>query len=249
MKNYKSAFYEKYVTTHIADRKGTATIDEFKIRAKIYQKVFGKLLPSDKTAKILDIGCGNGSVVWWLQRAGYSNASGIDISIEQIEVGRNLGVRNIDHVDLVEFMSCNKNTYDAIIFRDVIEHFHKKEIINILSLCKDSLMANGLIILQVPNAESPFFGRIRYGDFTHEVAFTSTSLHQLLKMTGYDQVKCYPTDPKATGIKSSLRVLAWVFIEKLYKLALFAELGTSQFERIVTQNIIVAATKKSQGDV
>jgi len=44
-------------------------------------------LPEDKKAKIIDLGCGNGGFVYWLQQIGYQNAEGIDISAEQIETG------------------------------------------------------------------------------------------------------------------------------------------------------------------
>jgi len=243
IEEFKNNFYDRYVSTHISERKGTTTLGEFNARSFTYQKQFGRLIPSDKSARILDVGCGNGSIIWWLQKEGYYNSFGIDVSKEQIEVGKSLGVKNIMLADLKEFLRASTNSYDLIVARDVIEHFEKESIIEILALCNLALKNNSRIILQAPNAESPFFGRIRYGDFTHEVAFSSSSMHQLLKMIGFQKVSCFPSGPIVSGVKSFMRVLVWKVIEWLYKFILYAEVGRSPIERIVTQNIIVVAEK------
>ena len=61
-------------------------------------------MPEDKKAKIIDLGCGNGGFVYWLQQIGYQNAEGIDISAEQIETGQKLGIKNIKQADIKEFL-------------------------------------------------------------------------------------------------------------------------------------------------
>ncbi len=238
---YKDRFYTDYVSTHILPRKGETTLEEFKRRSIVYQKQFRGFLAEDKSSEILDIGCGNGSVLWWLQQSEFTNASGIDISEEQVEVAHKLGVKNVQQADLKQYLKEKPKSYHVIFARDIIEHFKKHEINEVLSLCYDSLKSNGRIIIQVPNAESPFGSRIRYGDFTHEIAFTTSSLSQLLKMLGFKEVQCYPAEPTIHGIKSLIRFMLWKFVEAFYKFLLFAELGSGR--RIVTQNIIVVAKK------
>jgi len=240
--NYKDKFYKDYVTTHVLPRKGETTLDEFKWRAVMYQKQFGKFLPKDKNSKIIDLGCGNGSVVWWLLQSNYINTYGIEISTEQIETGKKLGLNNIEQADIEEFLKDKKDSYDIIFARDVLEHFNKEDIVKILSLCQSALKNNGKIIVQVPNAESPFGMRIRYGDFTHEIAFTSSSLSQLLRMTGYDNIQFYPRGPILFGVRSLIRFILWKFVEICYKTLLFAEIGRTK--KIVTQDIIAVACKE-----
>lgn len=243
MSDYKQDFYNKYVTTHIADRKGDPTIDEFCTRSMIYNSHFSKFLPLDKSSQLLDVGCGNGSIVWWLQRIGYSDAMGIDISREQIEVGKGLGVQNLVVGNLSDLLKSGRNNFSIIISRDVIEHFNKQDVVGVLGQCHSALLSGGKLILQVPNGESPFFGRIRYGDFTHETAFTQSSLQQLLKIAKFSSVSCYPSGPAVTGFKSLIRVAAWKVLETMYRTALYIELGGSKSPRIVSQNIIAVATK------
>lgn len=244
MSDYKQDFYNKYVTTHIADRKGDPTIDEFRVRSKIYNSHFGQFLPPDKSSHLLDVGCGNGSIVWWFQQLGYSDAMGIDISGEQIEVGKGLGVQNLVHGDLSELLKNRQKDFSIIISRDVIEHLNKQDVVEMLSQCYSALQHGGKLLLQVPNGESPFFGRIRYGDFTHETAFSQSSLQQLLKMAGFNKVACYSSGPVVMGLKSLIRVTAWKVLEAIYRAALYTELGGSKSTRIVSQNIIAVATKE-----
>ncbi len=97
------------------------------------------------------------------------------------------------------------------------------------------------MIIQVPNAESPFFGRIRYGDFTHEMAFSTSSLQQLLQVMSFTQIRTFAVEPAITNTKSLLRFYLWKMVERFYKLLLFAELGSGS--RIVTQGIIAVAIK------
>ncbi len=243
--NYKEKLYTKYVSGYKSRYEGEVTLNTLKSRAILWRKLFGKFLPADKNAEIIDLGCGPGTIVWWLQRSGYKNAQGIDISAEQLESGRRLGVTNIEQGDIQEFLQDKKGRFDVIFARDIIEHFSKKEVFEILSLCFQSLKDNGRMIIQVPNAESPFGGRNRYGDFTHEVAFTAVSMSQLLHVVGFDNVRVFPQEPTLwPDPMSIIRFVLWQFVKAFYKFLLYVELGELSRVSIVSLNIIVVATKK-----
>jgi 2-polyprenyl-3-methyl-5-hydroxy-6-metoxy-1,4-benzoquinol methylase len=239
--DYKQQFFERYVSTHTAHRDGMATLKHFRQRAAYFQQRWRGFFPAEKATRILDIGCGNGSLVWWLQSRGYSSAEGIDVSAEQVAEAQRLGVRNVFQADLQPFLARHRDTYDTIVMRDVLEHFTKAEILAILDGCYAALRAGGRLIVQVPNAEAPFFGRIRYGDFTHELAFSVTSLQQLFALAGFAALSLHPTEPAVTSIRSAARYPLWRLVAAFYQLLLFAELGSGK--RIVTLGIIAVATK------
>ena len=92
------------------------------------------------------------------------------------------------------------------------------------------------MIVQVPNAESPFFGRIRYGDFTHEMAFTRSSIAQLFNVLGFEDLRVYPTEPAISGVGSLGRAALWAAVKAFYRVLLYAELGRGQW--IFTQGLI-----------
>jgi 2-polyprenyl-3-methyl-5-hydroxy-6-metoxy-1,4-benzoquinol methylase len=239
--SYKDSFYTKYFSTHILPRKGEITLKEFDQWFSYFHDRWSRYFPKDKGINIVDVGCGNGALLWWLQRSGYMNSQGIDISAEQVELCRTFGVENVHQYDMREFLAKQEDCFDIIILKDVIEHFMKSEIIEILVSCYSSLRNNGRVIIQVPNAEAPFFGRIRYGDFTHEVAFSSTSLSQVLYVVGFSKIQCYSTEPSFNNLKSLTRFVLWKFVEAFYRFLLYTETGSGR--RIVTQGIIAVATK------
>ncbi|KAI9019789.1 S-adenosyl-L-methionine-dependent methyltransferase [Hyaloraphidium curvatum] len=53
---------------------------------KMVQWVVGKV--EDKTARILDVGCGNGHLLFALAEEGYSNLVGVDYSADAVELSR-----------------------------------------------------------------------------------------------------------------------------------------------------------------
>ena len=82
--NYKDRFYTEYVSTHTLPRKGEVTLATLKDRAVVWGKTFGRFLPENKDARIIDLGCGYGSIVWWLQQAGFGDVEGIDGRASQL---------------------------------------------------------------------------------------------------------------------------------------------------------------------
>jgi 2-polyprenyl-3-methyl-5-hydroxy-6-metoxy-1,4-benzoquinol methylase len=239
--NYREKLYSTYVSTHTAHLYGEATIEGIRKQFPVWKGYYGRFLPKDTAAKILDIGCGNGGFAWWLQQIGYKNSLGIDISQEQIGIAKELGINNVEYADLIGFLEGKQGYYDVVFARDVIEHFNKDEILGTLKLTLDSLNDGGVVIIQTPNGESLFSGRLRYGDFTHEMVFTRSSLNQVLRVSGFKDIEFYPTGPVPKGLKSTVRYILWKGIDAVLRLYMAVETGS--FSGIFTQNIIAVGKK------
>lgn len=238
--NYKDALYNNYVTNHTHHRKGSLDQKKLKKQSRAYRQHFGQFLPRDKAAAITDLGCGSGGLVWWLHQSGYVNAKGVDGSPEQVEVAKQLGIDGVILEDVFKYLDREKG--QATLFaRDLIEHFDKQSAFDFLRKCFTSLSSEGILIIQVPNGESPYFGRIRYGDFTHELAFSASSIYQLLSAVGFIEIKIRPWRPAITGLKSLIRYVAWRLIEPILKMPILIESGGHG--RIVTMNLIAVALK------
>lgn len=241
MTSFKDAFFDHYASTHLLHRKGEVSVEQFRGKSRTWQLYFGRFLPASRDARVVDIGCGRGSLVWWLQSLGYERTEGIDISQELIDAARAVGVKNVEQADLRKWLPARPSQYDVVFLRDVIEHFERADVLEILKLVREALKPGGIVVLQVPNAESPFFGRIRYGDFTHELAFTATSLAQVFNMLGMSEHVCYPAPPPLHGVRAFPRRVIWALAQGCYRLLLAAELGSAP--RIVTQNLIGVARR------
>ena len=102
--DYKDRLYASYLADHLTPRKGGASAEGLRDKALRWERTLRGFLPTDRGAAIADLGCGYGSLVWWLQQIGYTNAAGLDVSRDQIEHGERLGVRNLHHGDVLEFL-------------------------------------------------------------------------------------------------------------------------------------------------
>lgn len=69
---------------------------------------------------------------------------------------------------------------------DVLEHLSKNEALQVLKAIYHHLNPQGKVIIRVPNLTNPFNSHIHYGDFSHEIGFTTKSLQQVLQVTGFN---------------------------------------------------------------
>lgn len=239
--SYQDKFYSKYVSAHTGQLYGELSLEKIKRRFPAWRKYFGKFLPENKEAKIIDLGCGNGGFVWWLQEVGYRSAEGIDISPEQVELAEKLGIENIQEASIEIFLKNKVKFYDTIFIMDVLEHKSKESVLDTLELIWGSLKEEGVLIIQTSNAESPFGFRIRYADFTHEISFTKDSIKQILTISGFKRVKVFPVKPAVHGLISFIRLVLWDFIDLCLRFYLLIETGSAK--GIFTQGIIVVSQK------
>jgi 2-polyprenyl-3-methyl-5-hydroxy-6-metoxy-1,4-benzoquinol methylase len=240
MKN-KEKLYSKYVSGHARSLYGKASLKNAKSGFVFWRSYFGKFLPENKGAKILDIGCGNGGFIYWLKQLGYENSFGIDISPEQVAEAKEMGISGIELADAKEFLKGKSGFYDAIFARDFLEHFEKGEVLEILDLAKSSLKKEGFLMGQTPNAGNIFWGRLRHGDFTHELSFTKESLNQIFSVAGFEKISVFPQRPVVHGLFSFARLILWIAVEFLIKAYMAVENGS--FRGIFTQNLLFIARK------
>jgi 2-polyprenyl-3-methyl-5-hydroxy-6-metoxy-1,4-benzoquinol methylase len=181
--------YNDYFTTHISKRKGMPTREDFEARARQHSVVYGKFLPKDRNCSIIDVGCGTGHFIYWLKKRGYTRVEGIDISQDQVQQAHRMGLTKVRCTSLETHFTEPGHSYDLVIMRDVLEHVPPEKIMSTLRSIGESMKPGGELLIQVPNAENPFFGYYRYGDLTHQTAFTRTSMDQLLARCGFGSIR------------------------------------------------------------
>lgn len=241
--SYRARIYCGYVSqrdTPLAPR----TVAGFAPRLPYLQHLICRHFPQDKAARILELGCGHGALLYALGLAGYKNARGVDGSPEQVEAARRLGIQGVEQGDLMTTLAATAAaSHDVVVAFDVIEHFTKDELILLVDEVRRLLKPGGRWIIHAPNAESPFGARMRYGDFTHELAFTSVSLAQLLCSSSFERVECFEDRPVPHGLKSATRAVLWQVI-RLGLLGYIAiETGTFDRCAVLSQNLLAVAYK------
>ena len=179
-----------------------------------------RLIPVEKTAKILDIGCGLGNTLAALLKEGYADVSGIDISNEAVAYckSRGLKVARVRAIADIRVEDGAKR-FDFIIMSHVLEHINKDNIIETLRYIKEKLLTpGGGLYIQVPNAQSNTGCYWAYEDFTHHTLFTAGSLEFVLKTVGFKDIRF--VDPDCTegiGIlrKTAKKALLWLYVTNM----------------------------------
>jgi 2-polyprenyl-3-methyl-5-hydroxy-6-metoxy-1,4-benzoquinol methylase len=217
-----------------------------KAEAKRWGKAFDRYLrgwlPSEKDSAIIDVGCGRGRLLYFFKERKYINIQGVDISPEQVQLAKEI-CDNVVKGDAIEHLANHPQSFDFIIGLDIIEHFKKDEVFRFLEVCYKALRHGGRLVLQTPNAESPFVGKVRYGDITHELAFDPQSLKKILLLSGFNKIEYRQTGPVVYGLLSLARFLLWKIIWTCLALWNLAETG-SIGSGIYTRVFLISAVKE-----
>jgi 2-polyprenyl-3-methyl-5-hydroxy-6-metoxy-1,4-benzoquinol methylase len=200
--------YDRYAETRPHRSTPASAQEMVRGRAEVFRKFFQPLLPAEKAAPILDVGCGYGEFLYFLQCNGYSNAHGIDLNTRQVEVGSSLGVQNLHCGDSRKFLAGKPESFDFISAIDVLEHIPKAQVLDFLGLVYSALAPGGTFLCQVPNLAA-FYTPLFYMDFSHQTPFTACSLKQALLLAGFAGVNVAPMGPVIHGARSALRFLLW----------------------------------------
>ena len=83
--DYRARIYSRYQATHIKARQAP-TAESYAYDARVYRKVYGALLPADRSAAVFEAGCGAGSFLRYLQKEVYRDASGMDLDPAHVEL-------------------------------------------------------------------------------------------------------------------------------------------------------------------
>jgi len=228
LRDYQALIYGKDVSGRGAGAEsGPLTAEQEESRFDFFRVKFSPWLTPDRKAALLDLGCGQGHFLKYLDRQGYANLTGVDISPEQCRLAKAaVPSAALLEMNLFEFLADKTNGFDCISALDVIEHLEKTSVVGFLRAVHRALKPGGRLILQTPNAASPWGMAVRYGDFTHECCFTPNSLTQLLTLVGFTGIALQPSGPIPRSLKGLIRVWLWKFFSLYYRLYNLVETGS-----------------------
>ncbi len=175
---------------------------------------YSSVLPQDKSATILDFGCGLGDFIEYLQKKGYSMIEGADSNPVICTAAAKRTSLSIEHlVDVETFALSRREKYDFINLKDVLEHVEPNEAVKVLLALKATLKREGVLIISCPQICGFTSIFTLYNDYTHLKLFTERSLKQLLRSAGFQDVMVIHPKPK---FKFSLSYLALKTAQKIW---------------------------------
>jgi SAM-dependent methyltransferase len=193
---------------------------------------FGK--PGDWGARMLEVGCGNGTNLVRLASAGW-RVSGQDFDAAAIARARTLGVAPPQELfagALEDMPSCEP--FDAVLLSHVLEHVTDPGAL--LRACRDRLRPGGRLVVLTPNPRAlglRIFGRYwpsLHAPF-HVLFLSPPTLARLARESGYD-VEASFSDESVSGpaVQEALTRTFGAFAARLMKLpVLFALLAANRF--------------------
>jgi 2-polyprenyl-3-methyl-5-hydroxy-6-metoxy-1,4-benzoquinol methylase len=241
---YRIRIYNSYIS-QLQDINKIKAQEDLEKRGPTMRNLINKYFPKDKSSKILEIGCGHGALIYFAKKMGYLNIEGIDGSAQQVKLAHILNIPEVRYGNLLNILKNMKDNHlDVIVAFDVIEHLTKDELFDLIDEIQRVLKSNGRWIVHAPNARSPFVGEIQYGDYTHEQAFTETSLKQLLRIFGFERIEFFECKPVIHGFMSFLRFVFWQMIRIFFCIINAAESGSIEYKAIWSRNLYALAYKK-----
>jgi SAM-dependent methyltransferase len=99
--------------------------------------------------RLLDLGCGDGTILWLARRAGW-DVQGVELFPEQTALVRDrLGIA-VETADIMAYRGADA-TWDAVVLRHVLEHLPDPVVA--LAKTRDLLKPGGVGILEFPNID------------------------------------------------------------------------------------------------
>lgn len=237
MSDVRTPLYERYYSTFKVNkrRKGLALWHFIRWHHEKYYPIFKSY---NRDSPILEIGCGAGEMLGYFKKIGFRNVMGIDISAEQVAEAITDGY-NAAHADAIAYMKEHAEQFEIILAMDIIEHFKKDELFELLSAVLRALKPGGLLVIQTPNGDGLMPGYVIYGDFTHFTILSPLSLTHILTFIGFEKIRFKEVGPG--HIIHFPLFIAWQFIRLFAMIVKLIEIG--RIQKYWTESIICTCRK------
>ncbi len=145
-------------------------------------------------ARVLDVGCGTGTIATLIRDIRQADIIGIEPNSERAQKARERGITVINS-ELTDHILYDLGMFDVILFADVLEHLADPT--GMLILIRKALSPSGCVIASVPNVAhwtvryNLLHGRFDYEptgimDVTHLRWFTDESIKRLFDSAQYE---------------------------------------------------------------
>ena len=211
-----------------------------------YDDNYASLLPADRDAAILDLGCGQGDFARYLSARGYRRVTAIDRDEASVRgLAETAGV--IAKVTMVDpsKIECPRGGWSLIVAKQMIYYFDRREAPNLIASLRDALAPDGRLIVEI------FNGALLSSRFTELkdpgilTAYTEHGLRRLLEGSGLTVDQLFGAKLRHRGLRGMLYAMAQAMWFRLYRLVLVIERGRDdELPQISSKTIIAVARRR-----
>lgn len=209
-----------------------------------YELNYRRHLPADKQAPLLDIGCGSGEFLAYLEQLGYHNLRGVDINPACVDASRRRTHAVIEHSpDLEAYLRGVRDTFALITLKSVIAHFPRNRAVAYLRAMRDALAPTGTLVVETFNASRWTGPYVLFNDLTHEWAYTEYTLKDILESAGFRVMELEGEQLPIRRLSTLLfHGTQWVWSNVLRSVYL-VERGIGRNPRVLTKYLVAVCKK------
>ena len=142
-------------------------------------------LPRD--GLILDVGCGTGDLLAWLQQKGL-RVEGVDLDSSNVVGAQESGLQ-VSEADGVDHLTRHPLRYSGIISVQVVEHLEAERLSDFLAAAWNALVPGGVLVTETVNPYNPNQFRLFWLDPTHTRPIYPELLEFYLHRLGFERVE------------------------------------------------------------
>ena len=175
-----------------------------------FDQEFTRLTGAAPAMSVLEIGCGAGLFLRYLEAKGYREIVGVDRDSQLLEALADLKHAEIHFGDITEILvnALAGRRFDRIVILDVAEHLQLDVLVGLLAALKNHITEDGRMVLRVPNVESPWGLKMHFGSFDHVTPLSPGRMEELAVMSGWICRGTYPQPPGRMWRRAKERRLA-----------------------------------------
>ena len=160
-----------------------------------YQRNYRQYLPANLDARVLDIGCGQGNFVRYLNGLGYRDITAVDI--DENAIASLKGLKGVKAKRLAlgsELPTELRGPWDLIVAKQMIYYLDRREAASLVRSISQSLSKDGLLAIEVFNGSllSSRFTELK--DPAILTAYTELGLKRLLEWNGLTVDRLFGAD-------------------------------------------------------
>lgn len=117
--------------------------------------LLGHLSSIDRSASVLDLGCGAGNLLVAMRRRGWAgHFTGVDVSEQAIETARNIGDAKAQwHISTIEDFNISPGAFKAISLCETIYYVRQSRLEETLAKCLAGLAPAGALYIRIVHAD------------------------------------------------------------------------------------------------
>ena len=198
---YRDCLYKDY-----SNNFGSGKPSNPEIEYGVFERTYANISEIEKTKRIVDLGCGRGEWLMWLDKNGFQNLVGVDVAGSELaKAFEGKDSLALVESDVTSHLQEQREAYDLLHAKDIFEHFTKDEAIAFLESSLTALKPEGELWILTYNAQAPLAEATGSGDFTHELAVTPSSMAQAARAVGFKVLSIHGYVPARVGLKGTLR--------------------------------------------